>query len=134
MCIHIWEASDNGDKREMIRFYNRNPLRDTETGEVNEADFHTQYFNYSSGAWDGVTNPTALCGKPNSWRGFAGNALNEDGTQEDFSHRVHIASQWVFVEDKNDGLGDRPPTRFWWKKSAHVVFRRALNIPTEHSL
>lgn len=38
-------------------------------------------------------------------------------------------SQLVFIEEKNNGLGDmRDPTIFWTKKSAHVVFRRPINL------
>lgn len=41
----------------------------------------------------------------------------------------HVYSQLVFIEYKNNGLGDmRDPTIYWTKKSSHVVFRRPLNL------
>ena len=40
-----------------------------------------------------------------------------------------VYSQLVFIENKNNGLGDmREPTMFWTKKSSHIVFRRPLNL------
>lgn len=41
----------------------------------------------------------------------------------------------MFIEYKNNGLGDmRDPTIFWTKKSSHVVFRRPLNLEVNDRL
>jgi hypothetical protein len=52
----------------------------------------------------------------------------EDEEPQDISG-FFVYSQLVFIENKNNGLGDmRKPTIFWTKKSSHVVFRRPLNL------
>jgi hypothetical protein len=40
-----------------------------------------------------------------------------------------MVSQLVFIEEKSDAIGlDFVATKFWTKKSAHVVFRRPLKL------
>lgn len=47
----------------------------------------------------------------------------------------YVNSQLVFIEYKNNGLGDmRDPTIFWTKKSSHVTFRRPLNLEVNDRL
>ena len=46
-----------------------------------------------------------------------------------------MSSQWVFIEEKSNGLGDMiEPTIFWTKKSAHVVFRRPLEPDSDKTM
>ena len=48
---------------------------------------------------------------------------------------VHMGSQHMFMDHKNDGIGeDYKPTRWWWKKSAHVTFRRPLVVNSDKTL
>ena len=48
---------------------------------------------------------------------------------------VHMGSQHMFMDHKNDGIGaDYAPTRWWWKKSAHVTFRRPLVVNSDKTL
>ena len=46
-----------------------------------------------------------------------------------------VVSQWLMIEDKNNGLGDMIiPDKFWTKKSTHVVFRRPLEVQGDDSM
>ena len=48
---------------------------------------------------------------------------------------VHMGSQHQFMDHKNDGIGaDYLPTRWWWKKSAHVTFRRPMVVNSDKTL
>lgn len=48
---------------------------------------------------------------------------------------VHMGSQHMYMDHKNDGVGeDYKPTRWWWKKSAHVTFRRPLVVNSDKTL
>jgi hypothetical protein len=39
------------------------------------------------------------------------------------------------MEYKNDGIGeDYAPTRWWWKKTAHVAFRRPMVVNSDKTL
>ena len=46
-----------------------------------------------------------------------------------------MGSQNMFMAHKNDGIGtEYLPTRWWWKKSAHVTFRRPLVVNSDKTL
>ena len=46
-----------------------------------------------------------------------------------------MGSQHQYMDHKNDGIGaDYLPTRWWWKKSAHVTFRRPLVVNSDKTL
>ena len=46
-----------------------------------------------------------------------------------------MGSQHMYMEYKSDGIGeDYAPTKWWWKKSTHVTFRRPLIVNSDKTL
>lgn len=48
---------------------------------------------------------------------------------------LYVPSQWMRIEDKNNGLGDMvEATVFWTKKTMHVTFRRPLKVSNSKTM
>ena len=46
-----------------------------------------------------------------------------------------MGSQHMYMDHKSDGIGeDYAPTKWWWKKSTHVTFRRPLIVNSDKTL
>ena len=64
MCLSIFKEGQP-EKREMIRFVNRNPLFDAD-GNLNSPDFEAQF----SVSREDISNPLAFCARPHNWEGI----------------------------------------------------------------
>jgi len=48
---------------------------------------------------------------------------------------LFVPSQWMFIDDKSNGLGDMiEASVFWSKKSMHVTFRRPLKPNSDKTM
>ena len=109
------------------------------------------YFCSRKHDWEGlITDASSGYGIPDAPQQHGGseyddqlNFDDEDGykvteTDPDYQDRVSgifIVSQWLMIEDKNNGIGDLIiADQFWTKKSTHVVFRRPLTVESDETM
>lgn len=82
MCLHIWETDSN--TREMVRFVNKNPLYDSFTDTMMDADFEAQV----STSDENLDDPLFFCSRRHDWKG-----LNKEVTSFNIKDLEALESQ-----------------------------------------